>query len=186
MVKYSQRNAQSRFLLGLICGAIMIMGELLQLSTAFVTVTRQLPGAQRATTTPTAITAAPPLLKMGLMDSISKAFANDDNYGPPPEAIQATASHILVETPLEAQICRDMIANGEASFADCAIDFSTCPSASKGGSLGTFTPGTMVPEFDKVVFNPETKVGQILGPIQTDFGYHVILLEKRTGGGDKY
>jgi peptidyl-prolyl cis-trans isomerase C len=119
------------------------------------------------------------------MDAISKAFANNQ-YGPPPEAIRATARHILVPTKEEAQVVMKMITTGESSFADCARDYSTCPSASQGGSLGSFGPGKMVPEFDKVIFSPDTKVGQIVGPVLTDFGYHVIMVEKRTGGGDKY
>lgn len=79
-----------------------------------------------------------------------------------------------------------MIASGESSFEDCARDFSTCPSNSKGGSLGSFAPGTMVPEFDKVIFDPESQIGELMGPVLTDFGFHVIVLDKRTGGGDWY
>jgi peptidyl-prolyl cis-trans isomerase C len=122
---------------------------------------------------------------MGLFDSISKAFSNTE-YGPPPEAVRATARHILVPTKQEALIVMKMIADGEQTFETCAQDFSTCPSRSKGGSLGSFSPGTMVPEFDKVIFSPDTKVGQLMGPILTDFGFHVIVVDKRSGGGDKY
>ena len=72
------------------------------------------------------------------------------------------------------------------SFTTVAQEFSTCPSGARGGSLGSFTPGTMVPEFDAVVFKPETKVGEVMGPVKTEFGYHLIVVDKRTGGGDWY
>ena len=72
------------------------------------------------------------------------------------------------------------------SFAALAGQYSTCPSRSQGGSLGSFSPGTMVKEFDDVVFNPETKAGEIMGPVKTQFGYHLIVVDKRTGGGDWY
>ncbi|KAL3927635.1 MAG: hypothetical protein SGBAC_013006 [Bacillariaceae sp.] len=124
-------------------------------------------------------------LSMGLFDGISKAFENKE-YGPPAEAIKASARHILVPTEKEANIVLKMISTGEATFADCAQDFSTCASASQGGSLGSFSPGKMVPEFDKVIFDPETTIGSLQGPILTDFGYHIIMVDKRTGGGDWY
>jgi peptidyl-prolyl cis-trans isomerase C len=125
------------------------------------------------------------LLSMGLLDAFSKAFDNKE-YGPPPEKVSATARHILVPTKEEAQIVMKMIASGEQSFDECAREFSTCPSASKGGSLGSFGPGTMVKEFDQVIFSPDTKIGQVMGPVLTQFGHHVIVVEKRTGGGDWY
>jgi peptidyl-prolyl cis-trans isomerase C len=114
-----------------------------------------------------------------------KAFENND-YGPPGESVKATARHILVNTESEAKVIIKMIASGESSFEDCARDFSTCPSNSKGGSLGSFSPGTMVPEFDKVIFDPESQIGELIGPVLTDFGFHVIVLDKRAGGGDWY
>mmetsp|Transcript_22785 Transcript_22785/g.56294 ORF Transcript_22785/g.56294 Transcript_22785/m.56294 type:complete len:176 (+) Transcript_22785:55-582(+) len=124
-------------------------------------------------------------LSMGLFDSFSKAFQNTE-YGPPAEAIKASARHILVPTKAEAKVVLKMISTGEATFAECAQDFSTCASASQGGSLGSFSPGKMVPEFDKVIFDPETKIGELQGPILTDFGFHIIMVDKRTGGGDWY
>ena len=124
-------------------------------------------------------------LSMGLFDAFSKAFENKE-YGPPPEKVSATARHILVPTKEEAQIVMKMIASGEQSFEECARQFSTCPSSSRGGSLGSFGPGTMVKEFDQVIFNPDTKVGQIMGPVLTQFGHHVIVVDKRSGGGDWY
>ena len=49
---------------------------------------------------------------------------------------------------------------------------------SKGGNLGEFTKGRMVPEFEKAAFS--MKPGQISKPIKTSFGYHIILVEKST------
>ena len=63
-------------------------------------------------------------------------------------------------------------------FANAAAQFSACPSASKGGSLGTFGQGAMVPAFDKVVFNEE--VGKVHGPVKTPFGAHLIYIESRS------
>lgn len=48
------------------------------------------------------------------------------------------------------------------------------------GKLGTFQAGQMVAEFDKVVFDPETTIGVVQGPLETQFGYHLILVEQRT------
>lgn len=124
-------------------------------------------------------------LGMGIFDSISKAFSNQE-YGPPPEAVKATARHILVGSEGEAKVIMKMISSGEQTFEACAKEFSTCPSSSSGGSLGSFPPGRMVPEFDKAIFNPDTKIGEMVGPILTNFGHHIIVVEKRTGGGDWY
>ena len=124
-------------------------------------------------------------LRMGIFDSISKAFSNEE-YGPPPEAVKATARHILVESEGEAKVIMKMISSGERTFEDCAREFSTCSSSSQGGSLGSFPPGRMVPEFDAAIFNPDTRVGEMVGPILTNFGHHIIVVDKRTGGGDWY
>eukprot|EP00580_Thalassiosira_gravida_P000455 CAMPEP_0201600686 /NCGR_PEP_ID=MMETSP0492-20130828/1693_1 /ASSEMBLY_ACC=CAM_ASM_000837 /TAXON_ID=420259 /ORGANISM="Thalassiosira gravida, Strain GMp14c1" /LENGTH=168 /DNA_ID=CAMNT_0048063519 /DNA_START=57 /DNA_END=563 /DNA_ORIENTATION=+ len=122
---------------------------------------------------------------MGLFDSFSKAFTNEE-YGAPPDAIKVTARHILVPTIEEANTVLEAIGEGETSFAALAGRYSTCPSKSKGGSLGSFGPGTMVKEFDAVCFAADTKVGEIKGPIQTQFGYHLLVVDKRSGGGDWY
>ena len=60
----------------------------------------------------------------------------------------------------------DKIAQG-ASFASLASEYSTCPSKNQGGRLGSFRPGVMVPEFDQIVFNPDTRLNQVVGPVQT-------------------
>ena len=47
--------------------------------------------------------------------------------------------------------------------------------------LEKFTQGSMVPPFDKVVFDPNTKLKTVLGPVQTHFGWHLIYIEDRQG-----
>lgn len=89
----------------------------------------------------------------------------------------ASARHILVE---DEQVCKDLkaqIENGETTFEEAAASYSQCPSGNDGGDLGTFGQGQMVPEFDKVVFNDE--VGVVHGPVQTQFGYHLLEVTSR-------
>ena len=89
------------------------------------------------------------------------------------------ASHILVETEEAATAIYEKIASGEISFEDAAKENSTCPSRENGGSLGDFTRGQMVPEFDSAVFAME--VGEITKtPVKTQFGYHLIKLNSKS------
>lgn len=118
-------------------------------------------------------------LSMGLFDGIAKAFANEE-YSAPPEGIKATARHILVKEKDQVDVVMERLRDG-APFAEVAREFSTCPSGSSGGSLGSFSPGTMVKEFDAVIFDKETNIGELMGPVQTQFGYHLIVVDKRTG-----
>ena len=90
---------------------------------------------------------------------------------------RAVASHILVESEDQANELKTKIDSGE-SFADLAKAHSKCPSGQGGGSLGEFGKGDMVPEFDKVVFS-DLPVGQCSEPVKTQFGYHVLVVEKR-------
>ncbi len=89
---------------------------------------------------------------------------------------KASARHILVDSEEKCNDLKQQIAGG-ADFADVAREHSTCPSGAQGGDLGTFGPGMMVPEFDKVVFSGE--VGKVHGPVQTQFGYHLLEITKR-------
>lgn len=63
-----------------------------------------------------------------------------------------------------------------ADFAELAQAHSDCPSAQKGGDLGTFGRGQMVPAFEQSAFGMD--IGQVSDVVTTDFGYHLI---KRTG-----
>jgi len=90
---------------------------------------------------------------------------------------RARARHILVETQQECEQLKQQIEDG-ADFAEMARQHSRCPSGQQGGELGEFGPGQMVPEFDKVVFSAE--VGKVHGPIQTQFGFHLVEITSRT------
>lgn len=90
---------------------------------------------------------------------------------------KATARHILVTTKEACEELKNKIEAG-ADFAVCAKESSKCPSGKDGGNLGEFSPGQMVKEFDTVVFSGE--VGKVLGPVQTQFGYHLIEVTRRS------
>ena len=90
---------------------------------------------------------------------------------------RASARHILVPTEEACNDLKSKIEGGE-DFAAVAKRHSGCPSGQQGGELGSFTPGQMVKEFDDVVFTGE--VGKVLGPVKTQFGYHLIEITERT------
>ncbi len=89
---------------------------------------------------------------------------------------KARARHILVKDEKTCLELKQQIEEG-VSFADLAKTHSLCPSGKKGGDLGEFFPGQMVREFDEVVFSQE--IGKTHGPVKTQFGYHLILIDKR-------
>lgn len=91
--------------------------------------------------------------------------------------LTATARHILVETQKECEDLKEQIENG-ADFAQMAQEHSQCPSGQQGGDLGEFSQGQMVKEFDKVVFGED--VGKVHGPVQTQFGFHLVEIISRT------
>lgn len=85
---------------------------------------------------------------------------------------QIKASHILVKTEEEAQKVRERIQKGEkfeAVAKEVSIDKG---SAEKGGDLGYFGRGRMVPEFERAALS--LKTGEISEPVKTRFGYHII------------
>lgn len=85
------------------------------------------------------------------------------------------ASHLLVETAEEAEAAKARVEAGEA-FADVAKEVSTGPSGPSGGELGWFGAGQMVTEFEDAVMNMD--VGAVVGPVETQFGFHVITLNE--------
>lgn len=90
--------------------------------------------------------------------------------------MKATARHILVKTQDECENIKKQIETG-TDFAELAKKHSQCPSGQSGGALGEFSPGQMVQEFDQVVFNKD--VGKVHGPVQTQFGFHLIEITSR-------
>ncbi len=93
---------------------------------------------------------------------------------------QVRASHILVKTEKEAQDVLAQLKKG-ASFEELAKKYSADSSAAKGGDLGWFPKGAMVPEFDKVAFS--LKEGEISGIVKTNFGYHIIKVTGKRAAG---
>lgn len=95
-----------------------------------------------------------------------------------PERVKA--SHILVDTKETADDILEEI-NGGLSFGEAATKYSKCPSSERGGDLGFFGRGQMVPEFEMASF--EMGLGEISQPVQTQFGYHIIQLTEKEDGG---
>jgi len=104
------------------------------------------------------------------------------------------ASHILIKTEGitdEAEkakkkaeiedIRKQLIEKNGENFAELAKAHSACPSSARGGDLGEFGPGQMVPEFDKAAFSQ--KIGDIGEVVETSFGYHVIKVTDKTDAG---
>jgi parvulin-like peptidyl-prolyl isomerase len=92
------------------------------------------------------------------------------------------ARHILVKTKAKAKAITLTLKGltGDAlktKFIEEAKAKSTGPSKSKGGDLGYFARGQMVPEFNDKVFS--MKVGTISKPVKTQFGFHIIYLEAK-------
>ena len=99
----------------------------------------------------------------------------DAQFGAVEPTTEWNASHILVETESEALALIEDLANG-ADFAELAREHSTGPSGPNGGQLGWFSAGMMVPEFEAAAAALET--GGISEPVQTQFGWHVLILNE--------
>lgn len=89
-------------------------------------------------------------------------------------AQKVNASHILVKTETEALAILTYLKRGQ-SFEALALERSLCPSRKKGGNLGWFGRGQMVKEFENAAFS--AKKGDIVGPVKTQFGYHIIRID---------
>lgn len=61
------------------------------------------------------------------------------------------------------------------------MEHSTCPSGKQGGSLGDFGKGQMVPEFENAC--AAMNEGELSDPVKTQFGWHIIKLNKKSSGG---
>ena len=82
------------------------------------------------------------------------------------------AKHILLEDEEDALEIRESLLNGE-SFESLASEYSECESAKRGGALGRFQSGTMLPEFERALYHLE--VNELSVPVKTKFGYHLII-----------
>jgi peptidyl-prolyl cis-trans isomerase C len=94
-------------------------------------------------------------------------------FQPQPEF---NAAHILVDSEDKATALKAEI-DGGADFAELAKANSSDGSAASGGDLGWFGAGQMVPEFETAVKGMQ--VGEVAGPIQTQFGWHIIKLNEQ-------
>lgn len=99
----------------------------------------------------------------------------DALYGEAEPATEYNASHILVETEEEALALIEELEGG-ADFGELARQHSTGPSGPNGGQLGWFVPGMMVPSFEEAVM--ELEVGEVSAPVETRFGWHVVVLNE--------
>lgn len=112
-------------------------------------------------------------------DEAKKYFEeNPDQFAP---EMTFNASHILVDTEEKAAEIAEQIKSGELTFEDAAMQFSSCPSKQNGGSLGEFGHGQMVPEFEAACEALEE--GELSAPVQTQFGWHLVKLNKKEDGG---
>ena len=99
-----------------------------------------------------------------------------------PEEIQA--SHILLQTKEDAEEVMSKLRQG-VGFEDLAKQYSIdSVTAGKGGTLGAFGKGDMVPEFEQAAFKLK-KSGDISDIVKTQFGYHIIKLIGRTRKSEK-
>lgn len=101
----------------------------------------------------------------------------DANQAQYQKGATVNAKHILVDSEEKCNEILDAITSGEKVFEEAAQAFSKCPSGQRGGDLGAFGKGQMVPEFEKSAF--EAEIGQVVGPVQTQFGYHLIKVEAK-------
>jgi len=109
-------------------------------------------------------------------DADIKAFY-DKNHAMFDKPEQVRARHILVADPKTAQTVLAKLKAG-GSWDALAKQYSTDPSTKdKGGELGFFARGQMVPAFQDAAFG--AKVGQIVGPVKSPFGYHIIQVEEK-------
>ena len=122
-------------------------------------------------------------------EQVATFYAENEKYFKKEAEVQA--SHILIgckedaseedhtEAAAKAEAVRKQLAEG-GDFAALAKENSTCPSKEKGGDLGSFGSGRMVPEFEKAAFAQDLDA---IGPvIKTPFGYHIIKVTNKTEG----
>ena len=113
-------------------------------------------------------------------DEEVKDFYNKNlaNFASP---AQTHAHHILVKEEENAKSLLASLEKDPSKFEEVAKNSSICPSKNNGGDLGNFSDGQMVPEFETACKNAE--IGKVVGPVKTQFGYHLIRVDSRTPAG---
>ena len=96
---------------------------------------------------------------------------------------QIAASKTDKETLAKANAVKAEIASGKLTFEAAAKANSVCPSKEKGGDLGTFEFSKMVPPFSMACYSAKEKT--VIGPVRTQFGWHLIELTSKTQGTAK-
>ncbi len=122
-------------------------------------------------------------------DDVKKIYEEQVAVGKLGQKEERRASHVLISVPADAKedvrkaaearaiAIVAQVKKNPASFADVAKKESQDPgSAAQGGDLGFFARGAMVKAFEDAVFDPKAKKGEIMGPVKSEFGYHVIRL----------
>jgi parvulin-like peptidyl-prolyl isomerase len=116
-----------------------------------------------------------------------KAYYNDPNNQSQfvvPDSV--SARHVLVSSKAVATKVQQLLAAdpSDANWKKVAKKYSIDPgSKDKGGDLGSFPKGRMVPQFDKIAFS--IKPGTISAPVKSQFGYHIVEVTKKTAGSTK-
>ena len=129
------------------------------------------------------------LTNYAIQKAVERVRVTDDElkkfYDEHPDQFEAgltfAASHILVDSEEQAAEIRSKLESGELSFEDAAKQYSSCPSKAQGGDLGEFGHGQMVPEFEEACAAMEP--GELSNPVKTQFGWHLIRLNKKEDGG---
>lgn len=125
------------------------------------------------------------LVQMVLKETIESVNVSDDevkdyfeqNKAQFVKGATVSAKHILTDSEEKCAAILETIVNGEKTFEEAARESSICPSGAQGGDLGEFGKGQMVKEFEDAAFNAEP--GHVVGPVKTQFGYHLIKVEKK-------
>jgi peptidyl-prolyl cis-trans isomerase C len=115
------------------------------------------------------------IVKSAVTDEALQA-AYDARFKDAVAQTEYSAAHILVDTQEAAEKLKADLAGG-ADFAELAKANSTdTGSGANGGDLGWFGLGMMVKPFEDAVV--AAKVGEVTGPVQSDFGWHLILVKE--------
>jgi len=123
-------------------------------------------------------------------DEVAKFYSENKKRFEVPK--RAKASHILIKVDEKAdpkakaaskKKIEGILAtlNKGEDFAKLAKENSQCPSSARGGQLGEFLPGQMVPAFEKAAF--ELEPGKVSGVVKTRFGFHIIKLHEKHEAG---
>jgi peptidyl-prolyl cis-trans isomerase SurA len=124
--------------------------------------------------------------------ALADETAKPEEEAAPPAPVEFAGAHILIQyqgsmrapetitrTKEEALELATKLAErarkGE-DFAELAKEYSDGPSGPRGGELGSWQKGRMIPEFDTAI--EQLEIGGISDPVETSFGYHVILRKK--------